>query len=105
MTSPHAIASAAGSPNRTKPLYVWFGLILIGVGFFGHFFAARAFGTYIYYRDHIFGFFLILLVTGSIIAGLGWRFWKGRKDITLLIIGVVQALFGIAIYIMRYHIA
>jgi len=82
----------------------WLGVLLIVVGFLGHFFAARAIGTYIYYRDHILGFFLILLVTGSIIAGLGWRFWKGRKDITLLIIGVVQALFGIAIYMMRFHI-
>ncbi|PYO07228.1 MAG: hypothetical protein DMD30_11440 [Gemmatimonadetes bacterium] len=82
----------------------WVGVLLIVVGFLGHFFAARAIGTYIYYRDHIFGFFLILLVTGSIIAVLGWRFWKGRKDITLLIIGVVQALFGIAIYTMRFHI-
>jgi hypothetical protein len=94
----------ADPPNATKPLYTWLGVILIAVGFFGHFFAARAIGTYIYYRDHIFGFFLILLVTGSIIAVLGWRFWKGRKDITVLIIGVVQAAFGIAIYLMRYHI-
>jgi len=83
----------------------WLGALLIVVGFLGHFFAARAIGTYIYYRDHIFGFFLILLVTGSIIAGLGWRFWKGRKDITLFVIGVVQALIGIAIYTMRFHIS
>jgi hypothetical protein len=92
----------APAPNRRL---AWLGVLLIVVGFFGHFFAARAIGTYIYYRDHIFGFFLILLVTGSIIAGLGWRFWKGRKDITLFVIGVVQALFGIAIYMMRFHIA
>ena len=96
--------SSADSPNATKPLYTWLGVVLIVVGFFGHFFAARAFGTYIYYRDHIFGFFLILLVTGSIIAGLGWRFWRGRKDITVLIIGVAQAVFGIWIYTMRFHI-
>jgi hypothetical protein len=94
--------AVASPPNRRL---AWLGVLLIVVGFLGHFFAARAIGTYIYYRDHIFGFFLILLVTGSIIAGLGWRFWKGRKDITLFIIGVVQALFGIAIYIMRFHIA
>jgi hypothetical protein len=43
-------------------------------------------------------------VTGAIIAGLGWRFWKGRGDITLLIIGVVQAAFGIVVYIQRYHV-
>ena len=93
--------AVAPAPNRRL---AWLGAILIVVGFLGHFFAARAIGTYIYYRDHIFGFFLILLVTGSIIAGLGWRFWKGRKDITLLIIGVVQALFGIYVYIERFNI-
>jgi hypothetical protein len=91
----------AGATNRTM---AWLGVLLIVVGFFGHFFAARAIGTYIYYRDHIFGFFLILLVTGAIIAGLGWRFWKRRHDITLLIIGVVQALFGVLIYINRFNI-
>jgi hypothetical protein len=84
----------------------WLGVLLIVVGFCGHFFAARAIGgTYIAFRDHIGGFFLILVVTGAIIAGLGWRFWRGRRDITVLIIGVVQALFGIAIYMMRFHIA
>ena len=29
---------------------------------------------------------------------------KGRHDITLLIVGVVQALFGVVIYIERFHI-
>ena len=93
--------AVAHAPNRRL---AWLGVLLIVVGFLGHFFAARAIGTYIYYRDHIFGFFLILLVTGPIIAGLGWRFWKGRHDITLLIIGVVQALFGIFVYIERFNI-
>jgi hypothetical protein len=84
---------------------VWLGVVLLVVGFLGHFFAARAIGGYyIAYRDHIFGFFLILLVTGSIIALVGRRFWKGRRDLTVLIIGVVQALFGIWIYINRFHI-
>ena len=83
----------------------WLGVLLLVVGFLGHFFAARAIGgSYIAFRDHIFGFFLILVVSGAIIAGLGWRFWKGRKDITLLIIGGVQALFGIFIYIERFNI-
>lgn len=88
--------------SRTR---IWLGVLLVVVGFLGHFFAARAIGTYIYYRDHIFGFFLILLVTGSIIAWLGTRFWKGQRDLTVLIIGVVQALIGIVIYIFRFHIA
>lgn len=89
----------------TRQQRIWLGVVLLVVGFLGHYFAARAIGgSYIAYRDHIFGFFAILLVTGAIIAGLGWRFWKGRRDITLLIIGVVQALFGIWIYIERFSV-
>jgi len=81
------------------------GVLLLVVGFLGHYFAARAIGgSYIAYRDHIFGFFLILLVTGLIIAGLGWRFWKGRHDITLLIVGAVQALFGVWVYMERFSV-
>jgi hypothetical protein len=84
---------------------IWLGVLLIVVGFFGHFFAARAIGgTYIAFRDHIGGFFLILFVTGAIIAGLGRLFWRGRNDITLLIIGAVQALIGIFIYINRFSV-
>ena len=85
--------------------WTWLGVLLLIVGFLGHYFAARAIGgTYIAYRDHIFGFFVILLVTGLIIAGLGWRFWKGRRDITVLIVGLVQALLGIWVYIGRYSV-
>ena len=47
---------------------------------------------------------LIAIVTGAIIAGLGWRFWKGRRDITLLAIGAVQAIFGFLIYLQRFNI-
>jgi len=88
--------------HRTRILL---GVVLLVVGFFGHFFAARAIGgTTIAFRDHIFGFCLILVVTGAIIAGLAWRFWKGRNDITILVIGAVQALFGIYIYINRFSV-
>ena len=90
---------------KVSQLYTSLGVIRLVVGFFGHYFAARAIGgTYIAYRDHIFGFFVILLVTGLIIAGLGWRFWKGRRDITVLIVGLVQALLGIWVYIGRYSV-
>jgi len=91
--------------NRVSQRWTWLGAILLIVGFLGHYFAARAIGgSYIAYRDHILGFFLILVVTGAIIAGLGWRFWKGRRDITVLIIGLVQALVGIWVYIGRYNV-
>ena len=61
-------------------------------------------GTFVAYSHHIFGFFFILAVTGAIIWGLGWKFWKTRKDITLLTIAVVQALVGLLIYIDRFNI-
>jgi hypothetical protein len=90
---------------KVSQLRTSLGVILLVVGFLGHYFAARAIGgSYIAYRDHIFGFFVILLVTGLIIAGLGWRFWKGRRDITLLIVGVVQALFGVWVYMERFSV-
>ena len=89
----------------TNQQRTWLGVLLIVVGFFGHFFAARAIGgSYIAYRDHMAGFFGLLVITGAIIALMGRRFWKGRQDITLLIIGVVQALFGIYVYIERFNI-
>ena len=90
---------------KASQRWTWLGVLLLAVGFLGHYFAARAIGgSYIAYRDHIFGFFAILLVTGAIIAGLGWRFWKDRRDITLLIVGVVQALIGILVYMGRYNV-
>jgi hypothetical protein len=101
MVTPHAIgATAAASRIR-----IWLGAVLLAVGFLGHFFAARAIGgSHMAYKDHIEGFFIILLVTGAIVAGLGWRFWRGRRDITVLVIGAVQALFGLVIYILRFHV-
>ena len=90
---------------KVRQSLTWLGVVLLVIGFLGHYFAARAIGgSYIAYRDHIFGFFVILLVTGLIIAGLGWRFWKGRRDITVFIIGLVQALLGIWVYIGRYGV-
>ena len=94
--------AATGAAGRTR---IWLGAILVVVGFLGHFFAARAIGgSYVAFRDHILGFFLILVVSGAIVAGLGWRFWRGRHDITLLILGAIQALFGILVYVQRFHV-
>jgi hypothetical protein len=79
--------------------------ILLILGLLGHLLAARAIGgSFIAYRDHTFGFFIGLVVFGTVAAGLGSRFWKRRLDITLLIVGVAQALFGLAVYIERFHI-
>ena len=101
MTTPASV-DLAGTPRRRR---VWLGVALLAAGLFGHLFAARAIGgTFIAYRDHIGGFFILSLVSAAIIASLGHRFWRGRHDITILILGVLQALIGLIIYIERYHI-
>lgn len=90
--------------NRDVRL-IWLGVILLVAGFLGHFFAARAIGgTYIAYRDHIFGFVVLTLVSAAIVALLGMRFWKGRHDITLLTVGVIQALIGLLVYVNRFSV-
>jgi len=91
--------------ERARPLWIWLGGALLVAGLLGHLFAARAIGGYyVAYRDHIFGFVLLTVVSGAIIAGLGWRFWKGRHDITLVTLGAVQAIIGLLIYINRFKI-
>ena len=100
MSTPSTIDTNPRSRAR-----IWLGLALAAAGLLGHVLAARAIGgTQIAFRDHIFGFFLIAIVSGTIIALLGWKFWKGRRDITMLVFGVVQALFGLFIYIERFNI-
>jgi hypothetical protein len=88
-----------------RPRWTLLGVILLGVGLLLHLLSARAIGgSYLAYRDHIFGFVVLTLVSGAIIAGLGWRFWKGRHDITLLILGAVQTIVGIVVYINRFSV-
>ena len=93
------------APSTSRSPELWLGVILVVAGLLGHVFAARAIGgTYVDFRDHLLGFVLILVVTGGLIAMLGRRFWPRRTDRTWLLIGVVQALFGIYVYIERFHI-
>ncbi len=97
--------TSTSSQVRTDARFTWIGALLLVVGFLGHFFAARAIGgTYIAYRDHIFGFVFLTLVSAAIVGGLGWRFWKGRRDITLLIVGILQAIIGIWVYTQRFSV-
>ena len=71
----------------------------------GHVLAAQAIGgTRLAYRDHLLGFAGLTVVAGAIIAGLGWRFWKGRRDITVFILGAVQAIIGVIVYIQRFSV-
>jgi hypothetical protein len=67
----------------------------------GHLLAANAEGGHaIHYRHHIFGFFILTVASGIVVAGLSWLFWKGRHDITLLIVGAMQTIFGFLIYLL-----
>jgi hypothetical protein len=100
METPRVLAVAEVSRRR-----IWLGVILLGVGLLGHLLAAHAIGgSAIAYHHHILGFFFLSAVSGVIIAGLGWRFWKGRHDITLLILGALQTLLGLVIYAMSDRI-
>jgi hypothetical protein len=100
-TTAAVVMPTAGSRAR-----IWLGIVLIAAGCLGHLLAARAIGgSYVAYRDHMVGFVGFALITGAIIAGLGRRFWRGRTDITVLTIGVLQALFGLFVYIERFNIA
>jgi 4-amino-4-deoxy-L-arabinose transferase-like glycosyltransferase len=97
-----AAAPVSGSNRRTR---IWLGLLLLVAGLSGHLFAAQAIGgSYIAYRDHIAGFSILTLASVMIVALLEWRFWKGRRDLTILIVGAVQAVLGLVIYIERFHV-
>lgn len=81
------------------------GIVLLALGLLGHVLAAQAIGgTHLAYRDHLMGFVLITVVAGAIIFGTGVRFWRGRYDISLLLLGAVNALVGLLVYVQRFHV-
>jgi hypothetical protein len=85
--------------------WAWTGAVLLALGLLGHVLAAKAIGgTHLAYRDHLLGFVLITVVAGAIIFGVGLRFWKGRYDISLLLLGAVDALLGLLVYVQRFHV-
>jgi hypothetical protein len=81
------------------------GVVLLVLGLLGHVFAAQAIGgTHLAYRDHLLGFVLITVIAGALIFGVGSRFWRGRYDISLLLLGAVNALVGLLVYVQRFHV-
>lgn len=101
METSHGVAS----PERGRHLRLWLGVILLGVGLLEHLLSARAIGGYfVAYRDHILGFLLLTAIAAVVIAALGWRFWRGRHDVTMLILGAVQAILGFAIWLNRFNL-
>ena len=99
------MSAPASVPRATNQGYVILGLALTVAGLAGHLFAARSIGgTYVAYRDHIRGFLGIAVITGGILALAGWCFWRGRRDVTVLIFGALQAMFGLFVYVERFGI-
>lgn len=97
--------SSGLTTNSGSRMRLWAGYLLLGVGLLCHVLAAQAIGgSWIAYRDHVLGFVLLTVVSGAIIAGLGWRFWKRRHDITVLILGVVQSALGVWVYVERFSV-
>jgi hypothetical protein len=93
------------SMQAASRLRVWLGVLLLVVGLLFHLLSARAIGgTHVAYRDHIFGFVLLTIIAGVILAGIGWRFWRGRHDITLLVLGAVQTIAGFVVWLNRFNI-
>ena len=80
-------------PSR---LSLWAGVLLLVIGLLAHVYAAHAMGgSTIAYTHHVLGYFMILLVTGGAIVALGWRFWRARWGLAILVVGIVQALLGL----------
>jgi uncharacterized membrane protein HdeD (DUF308 family) len=97
--------TAGGRSPASRPR-IWVGIVFLVLGLIGHLYAAHATGgSAVAYTHHVFGFFLILVVTGALIALLGWRFWRSRPDITVLAVGVVQALFGLLVAVEPFRTA
>lgn len=92
------------SPTRQRH-WIVLGALLLLAGLCGHLLAARAIGGYyIAYRDHILGWALLTAISALIVAPLGWRFWKGKPGISLFVVGALQAILGLLIYLQRFNI-
>lgn len=99
-------SSTASAPPSAGWLLRWGGWLLLGLGLLGHLYAAYATGgSRVAYAHHVLGFALILLVTGGLIAGLGYWLWRSRPAVTLLVIGLVQALLGVWVALEPFRAA
>ena len=99
-------SSTAGLAPSTRRLLLWGGWLLLGVGLLGHVYAAHVMGgSRIAYTHHILGFGLILLVTGGVIAGAGYYYWRSRWALALLVIGAVQAIIGVWVAVAQLRTA
>ena len=91
--------------DAARHLRLWLGAVFLVAGLMGHLLSAHAIGGYRRaYVDHITGFVLLTVVTGLILLALARRFWRGRHDITLLTLGIVQTIIGYIIWLNRFRV-
>ena len=82
-------------------LRLWLGVMLLAAGLFFHLLAANAEGgRAIHYRHHVLGFFLLTAAAALLVVGLGRVFWRGRHDLTVLVVGALQTILGIWVFAM-----
>ena len=106
MTSPSELSAGGRTGTRTNQRWRSLGVALAVLGLLGHLLAAHAIGgSRLAYGHHVLGFLLILVVTGAVILLLGRWLWRDRPDVTWLVVGAVQALFGLYVYLERFHVA
>lgn len=98
-------STAAPRPPMGR-LLRWGSWLLLGLGLLGHVYAAYAMGgSRVAYTHHVLGFALILVVTGGLIAALGYFFWRSRSALTFLAIALVQALLGLWVALEPFRTA
>lgn len=105
MGTSHTIAAEGGAGSRAR---LWLGVVLLALGLCGHLLAAHAItpyvSPYVAYRDHVAGFLMLTVVSTIVVMLLGWRFWRGRHDVTLLVVGAIQAILGVVVYLGRFAV-
>src|SRR5688500_8646473 len=96
-------SASAAAPSARQPLPHLGITLLLVIGLLGHVLAAWLMGGHrIAYIHHVGGFFLLLAVTGPVIAALGYRLWRTHTAALLLGIAAVQMLLGLWIAYAQY---
>jgi hypothetical protein len=89
---------AAIAPARITAGQRWLGVALLVLGLCGHLVSAYIIRMNpLAYPDHLKGFVFIAVVTGILIAGLGWLFWRRRPDVTWFVWCTTQTVMGLIV--------
>ena len=75
------------------------GALFLALGLGGHLASAHEIDMLPHaFRDHIAGFIILTAGAAVILLVLERFFWRGRRDITVLVLGIVQLVLGAAIF-------